>query len=404
MQGRTHKRPSFPESGWRNKMKSFLDFINPKTKGKGHEESMSSTSEKVANTRKKNVEKSLASAKSPKGQTKMEKTRGHRKAQFPPTEKQTFSLQELSINVCHITGKAIKALVEKHGNRKNAKLRKPSVTSNFSVKQKWEIYSDSKETQKEVDFQMKTLVVDGELTALQHWDTAGQERQVLSIMLRILLRFRSIAKSYFRRAGGVLLLYDVTCETSFLNVREWEDMVEAAAHESISIVLVGNKADLHDAAEAEGQKHVPGYLGEKLAMGSEEKNCPVQIMSCVDFGEHEERGRWRKDSGKSGVGESSKERTSEFLPYYKVLQTEAWKDLKADVSDSDEKDSLFHGTKVTFGFRAAFGSQMATRRERTVFSVPSMSISKRNWFVDHSILSGAAQYIDYCDWTHADFR
>ncbi|XP_059782161.1 protein SPATA31F1-like [Balaenoptera ricei] len=88
MQGRTHKRPSFPESGWRNKMKSFLDFINPKTKGKGHEESMSSTSEKVANTRKKNVEKSLASAKSPKGQTKMEKTRGHRKAQFPPTEKQ----------------------------------------------------------------------------------------------------------------------------------------------------------------------------------------------------------------------------------------------------------------------------------------------------------------------------
>ena len=88
MQGRTHKRPSFPESGWRNKMKSFLDFINPKTKGKGHEESMSSTSEKVANTRKKSVEKSLASAKSPKGQTKMEKTRGHCKAPFPPTEKQ----------------------------------------------------------------------------------------------------------------------------------------------------------------------------------------------------------------------------------------------------------------------------------------------------------------------------
>ncbi|XP_059956478.1 ras-related protein Rab-19-like [Mesoplodon densirostris] len=66
---------------------------------------------------------------------------------------------------------------------KNAKLRKPSVTSDFSVKQKWEIYSDSKETQKEVDFQMKILVVDGELTALQHWDTAGQERQVLSIIL-----------------------------------------------------------------------------------------------------------------------------------------------------------------------------------------------------------------------------
>uniref|UniRef100_A0A3B3QF15 Uncharacterized protein n=1 Tax=Paramormyrops kingsleyae TaxID=1676925 RepID=A0A3B3QF15_9TELE len=61
---------------------------------------------------------------------------------------------------------------------------------------------------------MKTLVVDGEPTVLQLWDTAGQER------------FRSIAKSYFRRADGVLLLYDVTCEKSFLDVREWVDMIE----------------------------------------------------------------------------------------------------------------------------------------------------------------------------------
>lgn len=42
----------------------------------------------------------------------------------------------------------------------------------------------------------------------------------------------------------------------------WQD----AAHESIPIMLVGNKADLRDAAEAEGQKCVPGYFGEKLAM------------------------------------------------------------------------------------------------------------------------------------------
>ncbi|XP_035963401.2 ras and EF-hand domain-containing protein isoform X2 [Halichoerus grypus] len=105
-----------------------------------------------------------------------------------------------------------------------------------------------------VDFQMKTLIVDGERTVLQLWDTAGQER------------FRSIAKSYFRRADGVLLLYDVTCEKSFLNVREWVDMIEDAAQESIPIMLVGNKADLRDAATAEEQKCVPGYLGEKLAM------------------------------------------------------------------------------------------------------------------------------------------
>ncbi|NP_001391890.1 ras and EF-hand domain-containing protein homolog isoform 2 [Mus musculus] len=105
-----------------------------------------------------------------------------------------------------------------------------------------------------VDFQMKTLIVDGEQTVLQLWDTAGQER------------FRSIAKSYFRKADGVLLLYDVTCEKSFLNVREWVDMVEDGTHRTIPIMLVGNKADLRDVDNAENQKCISAYLGEKLAM------------------------------------------------------------------------------------------------------------------------------------------
>ncbi|XP_029960222.1 ras and EF-hand domain-containing protein homolog [Salarias fasciatus] len=101
-----------------------------------------------------------------------------------------------------------------------------------------------------VDFHMKTLVVDGEPVLLQLWDTAGQER------------FRSIAKSYFRRADGVLLLYDVTCERSFLNVREWVDMIEDVSHEDVPIMLVGNKCDLRQ----EAANCVPTSYGEKLAM------------------------------------------------------------------------------------------------------------------------------------------
>ena len=45
-------------------------------------------------------------------------------------------------------------------------------------------------------------------------------------ILNCLYRFRSIAKSYFRRADGVLLLYDVTYERSFINVRDWVEAVE----------------------------------------------------------------------------------------------------------------------------------------------------------------------------------
>ncbi|XP_056628820.1 ras and EF-hand domain-containing protein homolog isoform X2 [Triplophysa dalaica] len=105
-----------------------------------------------------------------------------------------------------------------------------------------------------VDFQMKTLVVDGIPTVLQLWDTAGQER------------FRSIAKSYFRRADGVLLLYDVTCEKSFLNVREWVDIIEDVSHDDIPIMLVGNKTDMRTQALQEGETCIPTSYGEKLAM------------------------------------------------------------------------------------------------------------------------------------------
>lgn len=62
-----------------------------------------------------------------------------------------------------------------------------------------------------VDFQVQSLTVDNHVIALQLWDTAGQER------------FRSITKQYFRKADGVVIVFDVTSETSFKNVRSWID-------------------------------------------------------------------------------------------------------------------------------------------------------------------------------------
>ena len=39
-------------------------------------------------------------------------------------------------------------------------------------------------------------------------------------------RFRSITKQYFRKADGVVVMYDVTSETSFTNVRNWMTSVQ----------------------------------------------------------------------------------------------------------------------------------------------------------------------------------
>ncbi|XP_072421019.1 ras and EF-hand domain-containing protein isoform X1 [Chiloscyllium punctatum] len=105
-----------------------------------------------------------------------------------------------------------------------------------------------------VDFQMKKLLVDGESATLQIWDTAGQER------------FRSIAKSYFRKAHGVLLLYDVTSETSFLNVREWIDEIKSSTDFPTPIILIGNKIDLRNELPRTQRGTVLTAHGEKLAM------------------------------------------------------------------------------------------------------------------------------------------
>nr|XP_054757687.1 ras and EF-hand domain-containing protein homolog isoform X1 [Lytechinus pictus] len=104
-----------------------------------------------------------------------------------------------------------------------------------------------------VDFQMKTIDVDDRVTSLQLWDTAGQER------------FRSIAKSYFRRADGVLLLYDCTCERSFINVRDWIEAIEEGSHKPVPVMICANKLDARPLAMAEGVRCVRTEDGQRLA-------------------------------------------------------------------------------------------------------------------------------------------
>ena len=64
------------------------------------------------------------------------------------------------------------------------------------------------------------------------WDTAGQER------------FRTITSSYYRGAHGIIVVYDVTDEDSFSNVKTWLNEIDRYANENVNKLLVGNKSDL----------------------------------------------------------------------------------------------------------------------------------------------------------------
>ncbi|ESN92221.1 hypothetical protein HELRODRAFT_103925 [Helobdella robusta] len=70
---------------------------------------------------------------------------------------------------------------------------------------------------------------------LQLWDTAGQER------------YRSLTTAFFRDAMGFLLVFDITNEQSFVNLRNWITQLQTHAYcESPDIVLCANKVDLEN--------------------------------------------------------------------------------------------------------------------------------------------------------------
>ncbi|KAM4885267.1 ras-related protein Rab-44 isoform 2-T2 [Sylvia borin] len=98
-----------------------------------------------------------------------------------------------------------------------------------------------------LDYQIKNLVVDNKCFALRLWDSAGQER------------YRSMTKQFFRKADGVVLMYDITSEYSFSDVRYWLSCIQEGAEDGVAVLLLGNKTD------CAAQRQVPTKEGECLA-------------------------------------------------------------------------------------------------------------------------------------------
>ena len=119
-----------------------------------------------------------------------------------------------------------------------------------------------------VEFGSRAIKVDAQNIKLQIWDTAGQES------------FRSITRSFYRKADGVILMYDITARHTYENCSDWLDEIKQNSSLDIVIYLVGNQIDLD--AEA----------GESREVSTEEGSAFFQQNRLNGF---------RETSAKSGL-------------------------------------------------------------------------------------------------------
>ena len=99
-----------------------------------------------------------------------------------------------------------------------------------------------------LDYRLKTMILDNQrIVKVQLWDTAGQDK------------YRAITRNYYRGAHGIILLYDVTNEKTYDNIKKWITSIKEEISDQICIVLIANKIDNVQERKVNKEK------GEKLA-------------------------------------------------------------------------------------------------------------------------------------------
>ena len=85
---------------------------------------------------------------------------------------------------------------------------------------------------------------------LEIWDTAGEER------------FRSIAKSSYKGADGILLMYDISKKETFRHIKSWIKDIQTNigdAMDKIALIVIGNKSDLPESEKQVDKKDIEDF-------------------------------------------------------------------------------------------------------------------------------------------------
>ena len=98
-----------------------------------------------------------------------------------------------------------------------------------------------------IEFNSREEKINNKIIRVKIWDTAGQEI------------FHSLTKNFYRKADGIIIVYDVTNKDSFDKIHDWVKSVHdnIDTYREIHMLIVGNKIDLEESRQVskeEGEK------------------------------------------------------------------------------------------------------------------------------------------------------
>lgn len=106
------------------------------------------------------------------------------------------------------------------------------------------------------------MLSDGSIINCKILDTGGAER------------FRALNENYYKKADGCILVYDITCEKSFNEIKEYYiPKLKENCKENIKTILLGNKSDKED------ERIISPEEGAQLAL---ENNFIFKETTCFE--------------------------------------------------------------------------------------------------------------------------
>lgn len=125
-------------------------------------------------------------------------------------------------------------------------------------------FNDNCQSTVGVDFITKVFEINEKKKLVHYkahiWDTAGQEM------------YKSLITSYYKRASGIILVFDLNDERGFRNIRNWYEEVKLYSPPESPIILLGNKCDLIQKIDI---KEIQDF--------TENNNIPYIITSAKDY-------------------------------------------------------------------------------------------------------------------------